>query len=47
MYEITRLVEEQGFNVIEKRYVQAGRFDIPLDKTSKSAKEILIICQKA
>ena len=46
MQEITQLIEVQGFNIIEKRYVQAGKFSVPLESTDPKAKEILIICQK-
>ena len=46
MNEIVTLVSNEGFKVLEKRYVQAGNFDKPLESTDSRAKEILIICQK-
>ncbi len=46
MDEITNLVVQEGFKVIDSRYVQAGKFSKALTNTDPSAKEILLICQK-
>lgn len=46
MDEITSLVVQEGFKVIDSRYVQAGKFSKALTNTDPSAKEILLICQK-
>lgn len=44
--EITGLLEDNGFTVIESRYVRAGRFEEELPATDKNAKEILIVAKK-
>ncbi|MCQ2069629.1 MAG: GNAT family N-acetyltransferase [archaeon] len=44
--EITSLVTECGFEVINSRYVQAGHWDVPLGAVDPKAKEILLILQK-
>lgn len=46
MEEISNIIKSQGFKILEKRYVQAGKFDAPLSNTNPLAKEILLICQK-
>lgn len=46
MEEITSLVESAGFRVVLSRYVQSGRWDVPLDAKDKRAKEILIVADK-
>lgn len=46
MNEIAEMVEECGFDIIEKRYVRAGHFDEALDALDTHAKEILIIAAK-
>lgn len=46
MDEIRGLVENEGFDVIDARYVQAGHFDQELTATDPTAKEILIIARK-
>lgn len=46
MQEISDIIESQGFCIIEKKYIRAGKFDISLTNTDPSAKEILLICQK-
>lgn len=46
MKEISKILKEQGFKIIEKKFVQAGKFDIELTNTNPFAKEILLICQK-
>lgn len=44
--EICGLLREAGFKILESRYVQAGRWEIPLDACDIKAKEILIIGKK-
>lgn len=44
--EIVSLLEKQGFEVIEARYVRAGHFDEPLRNIDKHAKEICIVARK-
>ena len=46
MNEITKILEDNGFEIKTNRYVQAAKFDIPLSATDKKAKEIFIICTK-
>lgn len=46
MNEISELVEKEGFKIIDSRYVQAGKFEKSLNALDKSAKEILLFCQK-
>lgn len=46
MTEIIELLELQGFDVIESRYVRAGHFDEPLDSTDSHAKEICLVARK-
>ena len=46
MVEITGILRELGFNIIEGRYVRAGHFDEPLHATDNHAKEILIVAKK-
>lgn len=42
-YELEKLFESEGLQVIESRYVQAGHWDIPLTPTDSKAKEILLV----
>lgn len=44
--EISNMLERAGFNIKEIRYVQAGRWDKPLESTDAKAKEILVIACK-
>ena len=44
--EIISILEKEGFNILEARFVRAGKFDLPLEATDQSAKEILIIAEK-
>ena len=44
--EIIELIQSVGLQVCEYNYVQAGHFDIPLEKLDKKAKEILIVAKK-
>lgn len=44
--ELKAILEEQGFNVLDSRFVQAGHFDIPLPEEDDKAKEILIVIEK-
>lgn len=44
--EICSNVEREGFEIIDARFVQAGRWHIALEPTDKKAKEILLICRK-
>lgn len=43
---ICALLQKYGFEIIESRYVQAGKWDIPLNAVSSKAKEILVIGRK-
>lgn len=44
--EICSLLRKTGFDILEVRYVRAGKWDIPLDATHKNAKEILVFARK-
>lgn len=44
--EITEMVKQVGFSIIESRYVRAGEWDKPLDAIHNNAKEILVIARK-
>lgn len=44
--EISELFQEQGFQIIDARYVQAGHWDNPLSPTDTKAKEILLVLKK-
>ncbi len=44
--EIKSLLKENGFIVLDSRFVRAGRFDNPLKATDLDAKEILIVARK-
>ena len=44
--EITGLVARHGFDIVDHRYVRAGRWDEPLEPTDPKAKEILVIARK-
>lgn len=44
--EIERMCQTQGLKVLWSRFVQAGRWEIPLKNTDPKAKEILVLCQK-
>ena len=44
--EIEHLCKMEGLDVIFSRYVQSGKWDVPLEATNTKAKEILILCQK-
>ena len=46
MVEISRMVNDAGFDIIDKRYVSAGAFNESLNATNPHAKEILIIARK-
>ena len=46
MKEICELVQNNGFEVIDARYVQSGHFDRRLTSTDQRAKEILVIGRK-
>lgn len=46
MTEIIELLELQGFEIIDSRYVRAGHFDEPLDNTDSHAKEICLVARK-
>lgn len=43
MEELKSILENLGFNIIDSRYVQAGKWDMPLESTDSRAKEILFI----
>lgn len=43
--EISDLVSGSGFDVIDTRYVRAGRWDEPLGATDLKAKEILVVAR--
>lgn len=44
MNEICKMVEDEGFTVVEKRYVRSGHFDIK--SSSRDAKEICVVAKK-
>lgn len=44
--ELSQILEQQGFRVIESRFVQAGHFDKPLTEDDEKAKEILFVIEK-
>lgn len=44
--EICKLLESEGFHVLDKRYVQAGKWEKTLQPQDKSAKEILLFAEK-
>ncbi len=44
--ELIELLENVGFKIIYCRYVQAGRWNIPLSSVDAKAKEILVIVEK-
>lgn len=44
--EICSLLIKTGFDILEVRYVRAGRWDTPLDARHKNAKEILVFAKK-
>lgn len=44
--EIESLFANDGFAVVESRYVQAGHWDIPLEATDPKAKEILLVLKR-
>jgi len=46
MDEIVEILKNQGFEIIEARYVRAGHFDEPLKSTDDHAKEICIVARK-
>lgn len=46
MSEIVGMLEEQGFEIEDTRYVRAGHFDDPLKYDNKHAKEICVIAYK-
>jgi SAM-dependent methyltransferase/predicted acetyltransferase len=46
MSEMAGILERKGFVIEECRYVQAGRWDVPLESTDSKAKEILIVATK-
>lgn len=43
--EILTLLQNNGFEILESRFVRAGKFDESLNATDKNAKEILIIAR--
>ena len=45
-YEIEELLKQEGFRILQIRYVQAGHFDVELDAFDPKAKEIYIVCEK-
>ena len=44
--EMCSLLIKTGFDILEVRYVRAGRWDTPLDARHKNAKEILVFAKK-
>ena len=44
--EIESILKCNGFEIIESKYVSAGKFDNALENINSHAKEILIICKK-
>ncbi len=46
MDEINSLLTQNGFEIVESRYVRAGHFNEPLKSTDTHAKEICIVARK-
>ena len=46
LVEISEIIEKAGFTILDRRYVQAGHFDISLEATDIKAKEICVVCIK-
>ena len=46
MPDIVGVLENEGFSILDRRYVRAGHFDDPLSSTDSHAKEILIVAKK-
>jgi SAM-dependent methyltransferase/GNAT superfamily N-acetyltransferase len=46
MGDVVSMVKEVGFSVVDSRYVQAGKWGIPLKNTDMKAKEILLVLKK-
>lgn len=44
--EICKLLRHTGFEIVDARYVQAGKWDKPLSPVDPKAKEILVIAKK-
>lgn len=44
--EIEAMLMDNGFSIVDSRYVQAGNWDVPLSATDKNAKEILLVVKK-
>jgi SAM-dependent methyltransferase/GNAT superfamily N-acetyltransferase len=44
--EFMALLEKIGLKVIDSRYVQSGKWNLPLSSTDEKAKEILVIVEK-
>ena len=44
--EISSIVKQIGFTILDIRFVQAGKWDHKLSSTDKKAKEILLFLQK-
>lgn len=44
--EIEGILKNQGFTVLESRFVSSGKFGSPLKNTDLHAKEILLVCEK-
>lgn len=44
--ELQQILSDEGLNVIETRFVRAGRFDEPLAEEHDNAKEILFVVEK-
>ena len=45
-HELSELLMQQGFQIIESRFVRAGHFDEPLAEDDDRAKEILCVIEK-
>lgn len=45
-YELKNLVESHDFDIVECRYVRAGRWEESLEPTDPKAKEILLVARK-
>ena len=44
--ELSVILEQQGFKILESRFVRAGHFDEPLTEADDRAKEILFVIEK-
>lgn len=44
--ELSAILDQEGFNILESRFVRAGHFEEPLPEDHDNAKEILFVIEK-